>query len=182
MFKRYVFLLAVFAGLSFPGEAWCAGPGTASNAGFTGLWEYPTAEMPADGAGRFGFTLASPYAFYYVNLVWLPWLEVNTRLTTFENIYVAQNGWANDEGVGRRYMDKAMDIKIMLHSAKNWYAPSIAVGVTDAVGTELMQAWYGVGTWRLHNLAFSLGYGTDRMNGLFWRHLVERRALVDAEG
>ena len=141
--------------------------GTPANAGFTGLWEYPTAEMPTDGTGRFGATLASPYAFYYVNLAWLPWLEINTRLTTFDNIHVDHMGSANSVGRGRRYMDKAIDLKAMLHRSRRWYLPSVAFGVTDVMGTELMQAWYGVATWRRNNVAFTLGYGTDRMNGLF---------------
>ena len=30
-----------------------------------------------------------------------------------------------------------------------------------------MKAWYSVATWRFQNVTLSLGYGTDRMNGLF---------------
>jgi hypothetical protein len=141
--------------------------GTAANPGFVGLWEYPTAEMPDDGAGRFGYTQASPYAFFYADLAWLPWLEINARLTTFDNVHVTSVNEINVEGRGRRYMDKALDLKAMLYRSRRWYMPSLAFGVTDVMGTELMKAWYGVATWSLGRWAFSAGYGTDRLNGLF---------------
>jgi hypothetical protein len=145
-----------------------AASGTAANPGFVGLWEYPTAEMPDDGAGRFGYTYASPYAFYYADLAWLPWLEINARLTTFDNVFVAADGSINAaDGPGRHYMDKALDIKAMLHRSRKRYVPSLAFGVTDVMGTELMKAWYGVATWHWDRWAFSVGYGTDRLNGLF---------------
>ena len=64
-------------------------------------------------------------------------------------------------------MDKAMDLKAMLYRSSQWYLPSLAFGVTDMMGTELMKAWYGVATWRLGSFALSLGYGTDWMHGLF---------------
>ncbi|MDR1378677.1 MAG: YjbH domain-containing protein [Synergistaceae bacterium] len=145
----------------------CEGGETAANPGFVGLWEYPTAEMSTDGAGRFGYTHAFPYDFYYVDLSWLPWLEINARLTTFENVYVAPSGAINVQGQGRHYMDKALDLKAMLYRSREGYLPSLAFGVTDVMGTELMKAWYGVATWRFGSWAVSMGYGTDRMNGFF---------------
>ena len=133
---------------------------TANNTGFTGLWEYPTAEMPDDGNGRFGLTKATPYGFYFLDLAWLPWLEINARFSTFNTI---------DAG-GRRYMDKAIDLKFMLWNSKTpekWYIPSLAGGVVDMMGTELMKAYYGVATWRYGKFAATLGYGSDRLNGVF---------------
>ena len=140
---------------------------TAANPGFTGMWEYPSAEMPEDGSGRFGYTKSSPYAYYYADLAWLPWLEINARLTTFDNIYVAPWGTVNDRGIGRDYMDKAIDVKAVLHHSRKWYMPSIALGMTDIMGTELMKASYGVATWRINKFAVSAGYGNERMNGFF---------------
>jgi hypothetical protein len=123
--------------------------------------------MPDDGAGRFGYTHAFPYAFYFADLAWLPWLEINARLTTFENVYVTETNDVNSDGRGRHYMDKAIDVKALLHRSRRRYVPSLAFGVTDMMGTELMKAWYGVATWHFDRWAFSVGYGTDRMNGLF---------------
>ena len=142
-----------------------ASASTGGNTGLTGLWEYPTAEMPEDGAGRFGFTQNSPYQFYFLDLAWLPWLEVNARFSTFDSI---QTGGI-DKGA-RRYMDKAIDLKFMLWHTKNpsqWYIPSLAAGVVDMMGTELMKAYYGTATWRWGDFAATLGYGSDRLNGLY---------------
>ena len=133
---------------------------TGGNTGNTGLWEYPTAEMPEDGTGRFGYTNASPYAFYFLDMAWLPWLEVNARFSTFSTI----------DAAGRRYMDKAIDLKAILWNSKasdNWIIPSIAVGVVDMMGTELMKAFYGVATWRWGDVALTIGHGSKRFNGIF---------------
>ena len=140
---------------------------TAANQGFVGMWEYPSAEMPRDGIGRVGYTNASPYSHYYADLAWLPWLEVNARLTTFGNVFAAPDGGINDRGIGRDYMDKAFDVKAILHGSRKWYLPSVAFGMTDVMGTELSKAMYGVATWRRDKLAFSVGYGTERLNGFF---------------
>ena len=143
----------------------CAFASTSSNIGTTGLWEYPTAEIPDDGSGRFGHTHDSPYSFTFIDIAWLPWLEINTRLTTFSNVYIH-----NDPVNYRRYMDKAMDLKAMLWHSKSpeyWFIPSIAVGVNDMMGTELMKAYYGVATWRWRDFALTAGYGSDRLNGFF---------------
>lgn len=133
---------------------------TGNNTGFTGLWEYPTADMPDDGVGRFGYTKASPYGYYFIDIAWLPWLEINTRLTTFNSVYTQY----------RRYMDKAMDIKAVLWDSKDsghWIIPSIAIGVTDIMGTELMKAQFMAATWHFGKVGATIGYGTDRLNGLY---------------
>ena len=158
---RRVFLLFLLMVLIITVNSQNVCASTGGNTGLTGLWEYPTAEMPEDGTGRFGYTNASPYGYYYIDLAWLPWLEINTRLSTFGSIMTAY---------GRRYMDKAIDIKAMLWHSKDpqkWIMPSIAFGVVDIMGTELMKAWYGAATWRYKNFALTLGYGSDRLNGLY---------------
>nr|MCR4818205.1 YjbH domain-containing protein [Fretibacterium sp.] len=160
MVRRSVIVLFLMCSLC----ASCAGAETNANAGFTGLWEYPTAEMPGDGHGRFGYTHASPYRYYFLDLAWLPWLEVNARFTTFD-------GTPASEAKGYRgsgdYMDKSIDLKAMLYRSRQWYLPSLAAGVADVMGTELMKAWYGVATWRWGDFSVSAGYGSDRMNGFF---------------
>lgn len=136
-----------------------------SNAGYAGLWEYPTAEMPPDGTGWIGYSDNTPYISYYGNFAYLPWLEVNLRLTAFTTPPHISDGYG-------RYKDKAMDLKLMLLAQRGAF-PSLAVGVTDLMGTELLKAEYAVMTWKWERLALSLGYGTKRMNGLFgglsWR-------------
>ena len=143
---------------------------TGGNTGLTGLWEYPTAEMPEDGAGRFGFTYNSPYQYYFLDIAWLPWLEVNTRLSTFDTLGVDYKNDVIPGGGDRRYMDKAMDLKLRLwrsRSSDSWIIPSLSIGVVDMMGTELMKAYYGAATWRFGDVAATLGYGSDRLNGLY---------------
>ena len=133
---------------------------TQANQGITGLWEYPTAEIPDDGSGRFGYTHDSPYAYYFLDTAFLPWLEINARFSLFDSVMSGK----------RRYMDKAMDLKLMIWHTSNpdlWFVPSIAAGVSDMMGTELMKAWYGAATWRWGKFALTAGYGSDRMNGFF---------------
>ena len=163
IFLRRILLLCLLCAAYILGQCLysCAAfASTGSNTGITGLWEYPTAEMPDDGIGRIGFTKASPYEFIFIDMAWLPWLEVNGRFSTFDTVYTD----------GRRYMDKALDIKAILwHTKKreHWFIPSVAFGVMDLMGTELMKAWYGAATWRWGNFALTAGYGTDRLNGLY---------------
>ena len=67
-------------------------------------------------------------------------------------------------------MDKAIDLKAMLYynkDSKKWFIPSVAFGVTDVSGTELMRAYFGAATWRFGRLYATLGYGSDRMNGTY---------------
>lgn len=133
---------------------------TAANQGITGLWEYPTAEIPDDGTGRFGYTHDSPYAYYFFDMAFLPWLEINARFALFDTIQAGE----------RRYMDKAIDLKAMLwHNNRRdlWFLPSIAVGVSDVMGTEVMKAYYGTATWRWGDVAMTAGYGSKRYNGFY---------------
>lgn len=130
-----------------------------SNSGFTGLWEYPTAEMAGDGKGWVGWSEFAPYRSYYVTLGYLPWLEYNLRLTRFAT------GPLISEGYGR-YKDKAVDLKCLLFSQADWL-PNIAVGTMDMTGTEIRKAYYAVGTYTFDRWAFSLGYATDSYEGVF---------------
>lgn len=158
---RYGLLLIVLIVMFITSTCVRANALSQSNTGVTGLWEYPTAEILADGQGRFGYTNASPYHFYFLNFTWLPWLEINARLSTFSSVQTSY----------RDYMDKAIDLKLMIYdnyrSSKQWYIPSIAAGINDATGTELMKAYYGVATWHWGNFHPTIGYGSDRLNGFF---------------
>ncbi|MEA3283543.1 MAG: YjbH domain-containing protein [Synergistota bacterium] len=128
-----------------------------SNGGFAGLWEYPTAEVPGDGRGWVGFGRYDPYSPYYVNMGLLPWMEFNFRLTEFRTVPMA---------VWDYYVDKAIDVKFLLYGQKGWI-PSFAVGATDISGTKITDAKYAVATWSLNDWALTVGYGSDRYNGVF---------------
>src|SRR6056297_791170 len=130
-----------------------------SNAGYLGLWEYPTAQMPGDGKGRIGWSSYEPYRAWYANLGYFPWMEFNLRLTRFAT------GPTISEGYGR-YKDKAIDLKFLMFQQEE-FRPSVAFGVTDILGTEIMQSYYSVATYEWDNFALTWGYGTDRLNGYF---------------
>ena len=136
--------------------AWSASP---SNSGLTGLWEYPTAEILDDGVGWFGYNETYPYNQLYIALGYLPNVELNLRATNFLN-----GPWiSSDFG---HYKDKGFDAKYRIKEQDGIW-PSIAVGVTDLSGTELLRAYFGVGTYRFDNVAVSLGWGSDRLGGIF---------------
>ncbi|MCF7936374.1 MAG: YjbH domain-containing protein [Synergistales bacterium] len=136
-----------------------------ANAGYTGLWEYPTAEMPGDGRGRFGAVNYAPYSAAYTNLNYLPWMELNLRLTRFGTGPLISDAYG-------KYKDKAMDLKLLLWEQEG-RLPSIAVGATDIMGTKITNAQYAVATYGGRRWSASFGYGTDRLNGFYgglaWR-------------
>lgn len=140
----------------YPESAWSASP---SNSGLTGLWEYPTAEVLGDGRGWFGYGGVDPYLHYYVALGYLPRLELNVRLTNFTNGPIISSEFGH-------YKDKGMDAKYLVCEQEGML-PNIAVGIMDASGTELLKAHYAVGTYRWDDWAVSLGWGSDRLNGIF---------------
>lgn len=137
-----------------------------ANFGWTGLWETPTAELLEDGTGWVGMSQVHPYQPYYAALGFLPDLEVSFALTTTMGgpVVIEGSGWY-PENYGD-YKDKSLAVKWRLLRQQG-ILPSLAVGVTDLTGTEILKAYYGVATWRQGPVALSLGYGTDRMNGFF---------------
>ena len=99
-----------------------------SNIGLTGLWEYPTADMPGDGIALISYSDFYPYRSGAVSIGLFPWLEMNIRLTEFETAPIISPGYG-------RYKDKAMDLKFLLMDQKG-ARPAVAVGVVDMMGTE----------------------------------------------
>jgi hypothetical protein len=132
---------------------------TPANAGYAGLWEYPTAEIAGDGLGWVGWSRYYPYSAPYVTLGYLPRLELNLRLTNFLNGPVVSPGYGH-------YKDKGLDLKFQLFPEDGTF-PSVAVGALDLAGTRLMKANYLVLTRHRWPFTLSAGWGTDRINGFF---------------
>lgn len=130
-----------------------------SNAGFTGLYECPTAQMPGDGRGWAGHSWNDPYRTWYFTLGYLPWMEFNLR-------YDSSLGSSLEDPYADSDTGRAVDLKILLYSGHDW-TPSIAVGGTDLLEDGVQEAGYVVGTWEWEKLALSAGYGSDRYNGFF---------------
>ena len=142
--------------MTIPAESYAA---STSNAGFTGLWEYPTAQMPGDGMGSTGISWYEPYRPYYISFGYFPWMEFNLRLTRFAT------GPEVSEGYGR-YKDKAIDLKFLMF-AQDGLRPNTAFGVTDILGSKVTKAYYSVATYEWDKFALTWGYGSDRLNGFF---------------
>ena len=141
-------------------SAAAAAAASPSNTGFTGLWEYPTAEVPGDGAGWIHYSRYSPYRTYAADLGLFPWLEFNLRLTEYEN------DAAKVSDAFGYYKDKGLDLKLLL-AEQEGFRPALAAGVIDIMATELRKGYFGAATWRYKNAAVTVGYGSDMYNGFY---------------
>ena len=64
------------------------------------------------------------------------------------------------------YKDKEADIKLRLIE-EHGYWPSLAIGAQDFIGTGLFPAQYVAASKKFGGLDLTLGYGTERIDGLF---------------
>jgi len=129
--------------------------------GQTGLINMPDARIEEDGMLRFGASYFRPYLPVWASISMLPRLELSGRYTIIR-------GLSSDLGQGfGDYKDKAFDAKLLLLREGRWL-PNAAVGTLDFTGTGVFSVdYYGVLSKRLGNTDYSLGYGIDRMEGLF---------------
>lgn len=121
----------------------------------------PDARIEPDGTLRLGVSSRDPYFAVWSGVTVLPRLEVSGRYTTIDNVpaFSDQSGSAD-------YRDKAFDAKALLFRESR-YLPGIAVGVQDYLGTELFAARYAVLSKRIGAVDLTLGYGDERIDGLF---------------
>ncbi|MCO6411198.1 MAG: YjbH domain-containing protein [Thiogranum sp.] len=148
--------LAAFLAMTAPGGA-DAEPNTF---GQTGTINMPDARMAPDGTLSFGVSYFKPYLPLWSTVTVLPRAELTLRYTTIRDV-PSELG----KGFGD-YKDKAADGKLLLlREHKLW--PALALGRQDIFGTELFSSEYAVLSKRLGNTDYSLGYGNDRIDGLF---------------
>ena len=155
--------------------------------GQSGYINMPAAWVEPDGTFNTGYSYDQPYATFWATATVLPFLQVTGR-------YVAINGISgfNDRsgtygsGYGR-YKDKVVDVKLQLLGESGWM-PGVAVGTTDALGTELFKGHYVVATKTFgaaRNIEASVGVGHGRPDGVFagvrWVPLAAPRWAVVAE-
>jgi hypothetical protein len=124
--------------------------------------EIPTARVLQDGTVRFGVGQALPYRWYAGGMGIFPGLEFTGRLTEITNI----PGFAPPNGEYGAYKDKALDLKYQVLPESRWL-PAIAFGLNDFTGTQLFEAQYVALSRQIFPFDFTLGYGTDRLQGLF---------------
>ena len=142
---------------------------TPNNGGQSGYINVPSAVVEADGTFSAGYSYDSPYGQLWVSSTILPFLQVTGRYVSIGGI-PAFPGQADSYGAGYgRYKDKVLDAKLRLWQ-EDGSLPAVAIGQTDLFGTELFGSRYIVATKTFgvdKNIETSLGYGTNRTNGLF---------------
>src|SRR6185503_1076209 len=134
----------------------------ASTTGQTGLINMPDARIAPDGTLRFGFSYADPYVAPWTSITFLPRIEVSGRVTRIMGV----PGFTDAGTDYGDFKDKAFDGKAVLLEEGTWW-PQFAVGGQDFIGTRVFPAWYAVASKRLGDFDFTLGYGGDRIDGVF---------------
>lgn len=121
----------------------------------------PDARLDADGTWRFGVSDADPYFSVWSSVSLFPRLELSGRYVTIEGV----PGFPDNPERGD-YRDKAFDAKALLLAESAW-APALAVGAQDYLGTRLFHAKYLALTKRVGEFDITAGYGEGRIEGAF---------------
>ena len=131
-----------------------------STTGQTGLVNMPDARIEKDGTLRFGTSYFRPYLPIWTSISLLPRLELSGRYTIVRGL-----SGGLGQGFGD-FKDKAFDAKAVLWKEDKWW-PNVALGSQDFTGTGVFKAKYAVASKRIGNTDYTLGYGNDRIDGLF---------------
>ncbi|MBD8528786.1 MULTISPECIES: YjbH domain-containing protein [unclassified Massilia] len=137
--------------------------------GQSGYINMPSAVVERDSTLSVGYGHDRPYGSFWVTSTVLPFLQITGRYVSINGIpgFTFEPGqYGSEYG---RYKDKVVDAKLRLVQESTWM-PSVAVGVTDLLGTELFKGQYVVATktfGQARNIEASLGYGNKRPDGVF---------------
>ncbi len=127
---------------------------TANDFGSIGLLQTRSARFREDGELDVGIVLLDPYQRYYISFQALPWLEGTFRYTEITNRLFSIGGLASDED----FQDRGADLKFLLLE-EGKFAPQIAFGLQDGIGTGLFSGEYLVASKSYYDLDFSAGIG-----------------------
>ncbi len=129
-------------------------PITASDFGWVGLLQTPTARMRPAGSVSITLGRVEPYSRYSIILQPFEWLEGGFRYTKITNRDFGPRAFSGDQ----KYLDKNIDAKLRLWK-ESAYVPEIAVGLNDIGGTALFASEYLVANKRFGDFDTSLGLG-----------------------
>lgn len=163
--------LLALAALCSP-AAW---PQAASTIGQTGLINMTDARIAPDGTLRFGYSFAEPYVTLWSSVTMLPRLELSARYTRIMGYPGFSDQPDTDYG---DYKDKSFDGKFVLWR-EGELLPQLSIGGQDFIGTGIFPAWYAVASKRVGDFDFTLGYGGDRIDGLFGGVRYRPKALAN---
>ncbi len=120
-----------------------------------------TARFGPDGQFDVGGSSVDEYRRYYLNWHILPWLEATFRYTDVRNrLFSPFESFSGDQ----TFKDRGADLKFKLLDESK-YAPAIAVGIQDGLGTGQFSGEYIVASKRWFDLDFSLGLGWGYFTG-----------------
>ncbi len=140
--------------------------------GATGIIRIPTARVIEDGDLRFTFSHSYPYRNYGVTFGFLPFLELNGRITEFRNQKLEDEVW---EGYGYT-KDKAADFKLLLLK-EGKLLPAVSIGVQDIQGTQRFFSEYVVASKTIGKFDFTAGYGGNLFGDIFREENTDVREL-----
>ena len=144
---------------------------SANDFGGIGLLQTRTARFGSDGSFEAGTTFIDPYRRWYFRLTLVPWFEGTFRYTDvrnrlFSNIFEFSGN--------QTFKDRSADIKFRLWPESR-YAPTIAVGFQDGLGTGLFESEYLVASKRFRDLDLSFGIAWGYLgNGGTWTNPLIR--------
>lgn len=128
--------------------------------GQTGLIHMPDARLEDDGTLRLGISNSDPYLTTWSSVTMLPRLELSGRYTVIDDTPVFE-----DNGFGN-YKDKSFDAKLLLLKESR-YIPDFSIGTQDFLGTRIFSANFVTMSKRYRSLDMTLGYGEERIDGMF---------------
>ena len=137
----------------------------ASYWGGSGLLQIPNGRVIEDGDLRFTFSHTYPYRTYAGTFGFYPFLELNGRVVELRHTPKPEEKSKAWKGYGYN-KTRAADAKIQLIREDEWW-PSIALGAQDIHGTKQFSSKYLTASRKCGPLDFTLGYGKDRLKGLF---------------
>jgi membrane-associated phospholipid phosphatase len=142
---------------------------TPAGQGQSGYINMPNAATETDGTVSVGYSFDRPYGSFWTTATVLPFLQLTGRYVSINGIpgFTYEDGYyGSDYG---RYKDKVFDAKLSLIQ-ETATLPSVALGASDLLGTELFKGQYLVATkhfGKRGNVEASIGYGRKRPQGLF---------------
>ena len=123
-----------------------------SNYGGAGLLDMRTARFFPDGYLSFSTSFTQPDDRYALTFQALPWAELTFRYSITRAIF--------DSGVALH--DRSFDAKFRL-SHETEFAPELALGIQDFLGTGIYSGEYLVGSKRWGPFDFTMGAGWGRL-------------------
>jgi len=158
-----------YFGICLLGAANAFGAATPAIQGQSGYINMPSAWVEADGTLSVGYGYDQPYGSFWTTATILPFLQVTGRYVSIAGIAgfsTVPGEYGSNYG---RYKDKVVDAKFRVLEESKWL-PSVAIGGTDLLGTELFKGHYLVASkifGQARNIEASVGYGKGRPDGVF---------------